>query len=63
MLLRMMINTRRKSLGYYADEIEAPNACDRAVVGCRLLGAGARGGFYLIVGAALSIIEGSGLRI
>ena len=29
MLLRMTINARRKSRGYYADEIEAPNACDR----------------------------------
>ena len=29
MLLRMKINPRRKSQGYYADEIEVPNACDR----------------------------------
>ncbi|MGB2806664.1 MAG: hypothetical protein WBC22_02910 [Sedimentisphaerales bacterium] len=29
MLPRMKINTRRKSLGYYTDEIEAPNACPR----------------------------------
>ena len=29
MLLRLTINTRRKSPGYYADEIEAPNAYDR----------------------------------
>ena len=29
MLLRMTINTRRKSFGYYADEIEAANAYDR----------------------------------
>jgi len=29
MLLRMTINNRRKSLGYFADEIEAPNAYDR----------------------------------
>ena len=45
MLLRMTINTRRKSLGYYTDEIEAPNACDRAVAGCRLPGVKTRGGF------------------
>ncbi|MHC4489853.1 MAG: hypothetical protein ACYSW7_11885 [Planctomycetota bacterium] len=30
MLLSLTINGRRKSFGYYADEIEAPNACDRA---------------------------------
>ena len=30
MLLGLTINGRRKSFGYYADEIEAPNACDRA---------------------------------
>jgi hypothetical protein len=45
MLLRMTINTRRKSLGYYTGQIEAPNAYDRAVVGCRLPGTGTRGGF------------------
>ncbi|MBA7605022.1 hypothetical protein ES703_12150 [subsurface metagenome] len=30
MLLRLTINGRRKSFGYYADEIEAAKACDRA---------------------------------
>ena len=59
MLLRLTINTRRESLGYYADEIEAPNAYDRAVVGYRLPGVKPRGRFYLIVGAAWSIIDGS----
>ena len=29
MLLCMTINTRRNPLGYYADEIEAPNDYDR----------------------------------
>ncbi len=29
MLLRLTINTRPNSLGYYADETEAPNAYDR----------------------------------
>jgi hypothetical protein len=29
MLPRMTINTRRNSLGYYADQIEAPNASHR----------------------------------
>jgi hypothetical protein len=29
MLLRITIKTRRVSLCYCADEIEAPNACDR----------------------------------
>jgi len=31
-MLRLTINTRRKSLGYYADEIEAPNAYDDKAV-------------------------------
>ncbi len=38
MLLRMTINTRRKSLGYYADEIEAPNTYDREKSGNRING-------------------------
>ena len=63
MLLRTTINGRRKSFCYYADEIEAPNAYDRAVVGCRLPGVKPRGRFYLIVGVALTIIYGSRLRI
>ena len=57
MLLRLTINPRRESLGYYADEIEAPNAYDRAVVGYRLPGVKPRGRFYLIVGAAWPIID------
>jgi hypothetical protein len=52
MLLCMTINTRRKSFGYYADEIEAPNVYDRASA------AGTSGRFLLIAGAALSIIDG-----
>jgi hypothetical protein len=63
MLLRYTINTRCKSLGYYTNEIEPSNACDRPVVGYRLPGAGTRGGFYLIVGAAWPIIDGLRLRI
>jgi len=35
-LLRLTINTRRKSRGYYADEIEAPNAYDREKAGNRI---------------------------
>ncbi len=31
MLLRLTINTRRVSFRYYADKIEAPNACDKKV--------------------------------
>ena len=30
MLLRLTINGRRELFGYYADEIEAAKACDRA---------------------------------
>jgi len=36
MLPRMTINTRRVSFGYYADEIEAPNAYDREKAGNRI---------------------------
>jgi hypothetical protein len=36
MLLRMKINTRRKPLGYCADEIEAHNAYDREKIGNRI---------------------------
>ncbi len=31
MLLRLTINTRGVSFRYYADKIEAPNACDKKV--------------------------------
>ncbi|HUS74081.1 MAG TPA: hypothetical protein VMY06_13560 [Sedimentisphaerales bacterium] len=36
MLLRLTTNGRRESFGYYADEIEAPNAYDREKAGNRI---------------------------
>jgi hypothetical protein len=63
MLLRSKINTRRKSLGYYTNEIEPPNACERKVVGCQLPGVKPRDRFLLIAGTAWPIIDRSGLRI
>ncbi len=46
MLLRLTINPRRKSLGYYADEIEAPNAYDREKAGNRINSISAVGLLY-----------------
>jgi len=46
MLLRLTINTRRVSLCYYADEIEAPNAYDREKAGNRINGISAAGLLY-----------------
>jgi len=46
MLLRMKINTRLKSLGYYTDEIEAPNAYDREKAGNRINSISAAGLLY-----------------
>ena len=47
MLLRSKINNRRKSLGYYADEIEAPNAYDWEKAGNRINSISAVGFLHL----------------
>ena len=48
MLLRMKINPRPKSLGYYAGQIQALNACDREKAGNRIKSISSAGFLHFI---------------
>ena len=55
MLPRMKINPRRNPLGYYTDEIEAPNTCDRLTkIVCFIFSSVAR-----IINSSLMAVSGN----